>query len=237
MRKKKTAEHVNHERWLVSYADFITLLFAFFVVMYAIAMKDQKKAKDIAEAVRQALAQAGITSSATGGAASAPAQSGPSTILDKDVQKIAEVLRQELGGQISAGGNDPDPMQFQYQSSGLTMRLSANHFYAEGAAEMKSEALMALDRIAAALKNGTQQIRVEGHTDNQPVQSELYPTNWELSAARAAWVVRYLAAKHHIDPKRLSAAGYAEYRPLADNDSPRGRNANRRIEITVLGRE
>ncbi len=242
MRKKKTAEHVNHERWLVSYADFITLLFAFFVVMYAIAMKDQKKAKDIAAAVRQALAQAGITSTsgtgtAPGAGGTATPRGGESSIKDKDVQKIAQVLRESLGYEFRGASDYSDRMQFQYDANGLVLRLAANHFYEQGAAEVRPEALRVLDRIAAALKDGTQQIRVEGHTDDRPVQSELYPTNWELSAARAAWVVRYLAAKHHIDPKRMAAAGYAEYRPIADNDSEQGRAHNRRIEITVLGRE
>lgn len=237
--RRKQGEHVNHERWLVSYADFITLMFAFFVLMYAIAMKDKERLKAIADSVRAAMGAqvkgADVDAPAEVGASPSPAVSASPSPAPLDLQSMAGVLTEALASE--GGGPDfGDRVHVGLDERGLVIRLSASAFFDVGHAEVKAAALPLLDHIAAVVRGAGRSIRVEGHTDATPVASDDHATNWELSAARATWVVRYLVAKHGFDPKRMGAAAFAENQPLAPNDTEAGRAKNRRVEIVVLSK-
>ncbi|HRK01065.1 MAG TPA: OmpA family protein [Oligoflexia bacterium] len=250
---KRHPEHVNLERWLVSYADFITLLFAFFVVMYAISQSDLAKLKSVSESIREAfnaeaIDQQGKSSgktlnqfdpaSAQGGLLlDMPA--GKSNIMApdyEDLKRVADILEESVSYELG-DADIAEKMQIIYDDRGLVVRLSAKNFFEPGAADVKPEAVPILDQMAKVLKTAKRHIRVEGHTDDLAVKSDYYPSNWELSTARAAWVVRYLIQKYKFDPRYLTVAGYAEYHPIAPNKSEEGRAKNRRIEIVVLSKE
>lgn len=254
-RKKKHAEHVNHERWLVSYADFITLLFAFFVVMFAASNSDQKKAGQIATAVQVAFKEMAVftptgkvvplydngnlpsdTKRVIGNDHSAfdasqfvtsgkPTQ--PTSKALADIRSQLEVkLKEELAKRS---------VRISEDSRGLTVSLAEQGFFGPGSAVMPPAALAAVDRIAATLRPMGYSIRVEGHTDNTPIHTAQFPSNWELSTARATFLLQYLISTGNIPPDQLSAVGYGEYRPVASNDTAEGRAANRRVDLVVLG--
>lgn len=259
-RKKKHPEHVNHERWLVSYADFITLLFAFFVVMFAASNSDQKKAGKIAQAVQVAFKEMAVftptgkvvplyedgglpsdTKSVIGNAHSsfdstqfvasgkqgeAAKSSIPRATITEVKAQLQKVLKQEI---------EKNSVRLAEDSRGLTVSLAEAGFFDAGSAAMHPESLAVVDRIAETLRPQGYNLRVEGHTDNTPIHTAQFPSNWELSTARATFVLQYLIANTNIPPQQLSAVGYGEYRPVAANSTPEGRAANRRVDLVVLG--
>jgi chemotaxis protein MotB len=254
-RKKKHADHANHERWLVSYADFITLLFAFFVVLFAASNSDEKKAGKVAQAVQTAFRdmaifdpqgrvvplydERGLPSNATtviGNAhtpfgvtqfAEGSAGSGRDSPPIKEVRTSLEtLLKEEIAAQS---------VRLSEDSRGLTITLAEAGFFEPGSAVMPARALAVIDRIAATLRPLSYGIRVEGHTDNTPIHTAQFPSNWELSTARATSLLQYLITTSQIPAPRLSAVGYGEYRPAASNTTPEGRAANRRVDLVVLG--
>ncbi|RYZ99353.1 MAG: hypothetical protein EOP11_19565 [Proteobacteria bacterium] len=247
--KKKHPEHVNLERWLVSYADFITLLFAFFVVMYAMANQDKAKIKQVAESINRSFnGQSSMTDLGSGSKVtvfSNPASPMGQVIdnaagrtngkpeINPELQKIAERIEESLAYQLQTT-DLKDMLKMIYDDRGLVIRFSANKLFKAGQANVDKEYLPLIDKIAAILGGGTRVIRVEGHTDDQPLpQDSKFDTNWELSTARATWIVRYMKAKFNIPTGRLSAAGYAEGQPLSSNKTEEGRALNRRVEIVV----
>lgn len=230
-KRRESGESGGHERWLVSYADFITLLFAFFVVMYAIAMDDKTKAEKIAESIREALSAAGIDAPA-GTEGKTKKQPAPSA-FSKELSQIEELFKESFTAE-PVPHFAPGDISVAQDHRGVTVRISATAFYKRGEVLVRPEGVPVLDRIALLLKKSTREIRVEGHTDVQPMASSEYATNWELSAARAAWVVRYLISKHGLEPQRLSAAGFAGYHPLAVTEDSAFKK-NNRIEVVVLG--
>lgn len=247
---KKSHEHSNHERWLVSYADFITLLFAFFVILYASSNRDNDKLKKVGESIEKAFGGSSMQGNMSGGNAIAPfdpntMQGGGALDLptanknqktQDELKKLGEELEQTV---ILELGKKPDDekMQIFMDERGLVVRLMANDFFLASEAHVRKEALPVLDKMAKILKTAPEHIRIEGHTDSSKLISENYASNWELSTARATWVVRYLIKKFDFDPMRLEAAGLAEYHPIAPNDTEQGRAKNRRIEIIVLSKE
>lgn len=252
-RKRKHAEHVNHERWLVSYADFITLLFAFFVVMFAASNTDKKKAGQVAQAVQVAFAELAAFSpsgkvvpmSDSGGLANDTKNvignensqfdstrlvggnkgEAPKTISEVRAQ-LESVLKEELA---------KNNVRLTEDSRGLTVSLAEAGFFGPGSAVMHPDALSVVQRIAATISPLPYSLRVEGHTDNVPIHTAQFPSNWELSTARATFLLQYLISQAGISPNRMSAVGYGEYRPVAPNDSVEGRSANRRVDLVVLG--
>ncbi|MGE4232932.1 MAG: flagellar motor protein MotB [Bacteriovoracia bacterium] len=250
---KKHPEHVNLERWLVSYADFITLLFAFFVILYATSKTDAAKFKAVADSIKAAFSadfvdQAGKSGGKTlnqfdetlplgGLVMDMPMGKTNIKVPDNaELKRLADILEESLSYEL--GITDiAEKMQLIYDDRGLVVRLTAKGFYEPGSAIVRKDSLPMLDQMAKVLKTVRKQIRVEGHTDNSKPGNGKFQTNWELSTARAAWLVRYLIKKFHFNPKQLSAAGYAEYRPVASNDRPEGRERNRRIEIVVFGKD
>ena len=254
-RRNKKKAHANHERWLVSYADFITLLFAFFVVLYASSQADQKKAAQVAASIKGAFQQLGVF---TGSAPSDIGIPGSPGILNPNltdaplkVVKVASASEKDHGA--AAGfGVDVDALRRQLETAlgdeirqhevqmrvtpeGLVVSLREVGFFNSGDAELLDNGHATLTRIATILGGRGFEIRVEGHTDNVPVHNSRFKSNWELSTARATTVVSLLIERHGFDPSLISAAGYSEYRPLADNDTSQGRAANRRIDLVVVG--
>lgn len=245
MAKKKhhAEEHENHERWLVSYADFITLLFAFFVVMYSVSRVDNKRVQQASESIKWAMHFEG-----TGGIGQMPIFEGPAsaqsivTLGTPSKSNIAqyeavEVLRRRLERRVHSLLSEPasvgNAVRVIAEGGRLTLRLSATHFFDGGSAAVRPDALTALDAIATELAALGRPIRIEGHTDDSQTTGPRFRNNWELSAARAASVTAYLEGAHEIKPELLSATGFASTRPIATNETPEGREANRRIEMSI----
>lgn len=256
-RRRRQRAHSNHERWLVSYADFITLLFAFFVVLYASSQVDQRKVGKLALAIQVAFEDLGVF----------PVSSTqvPLDMNDpmpfSNVQAIENVKRNTELGRISpsteaalaAASEEADLSTLQSElqiamrhemalhevamhreTEGLVVSLREFGFFASGSAVIKPEALPALNRIASILSVRTYRLRIEGHTDNVPIHTAQMVSNWELSTARATELIRLLIVGHRFAPERLSAAGYAEFHPVASNLTAQGRAQNRRVDIVIL---
>ena len=246
-RKKKPPEHENHERWLISYADFITLLFAFFVVMFASSQADKGKAQQMSEAVKNALE------------GTHPAQS-PATVLGGSVddkgkgsaqmkgpagmaatkKKIEEaeltpsynVLNQELNKEIAGG-----QIQVTMQSRGLVVSFAQEALFPSGNDEVSSKALTGLQKVASAIGKVPNPVRLEGHTDSRKIKTSRFKSNWELSAARSIALLEILSTKFGLPRSRMSIAGYADTAPVAANDTEVGRAKNRRVDIVLLNEQ
>jgi chemotaxis protein MotB len=252
MSKKKHPEHVNHERWLVSYADFITLLFAFFVVLFASSQSDKKKAQKLGEAISHAFTYDGIfdqhskTPPISDDAAS-PSEAPPvpialalptavaEAIQQQQIQQFKEVERKIedlVEAKAAAKLIPPNAVELHLGEEGLVVSLREAGFFNSGSAEVRPEAVDILRSIAATLPRHS--MRVEGHTDNRPIHTAQFATNWELSTARAAGIARFLIQQGVVDPTQISASGYAEFHPVASNDTDEGRRQNRRVDIILL---
>ncbi len=244
-RKKKHAEHENHERWLVSYADFITLLFAFFTTLYAISVVDAQKVAKVANSMQAAFGKATFQPGSrklnlhSGGipAGGSPAVISPISSKAGGGGTGRKVSLPALKSQLESAAilnRFSDKVQLLLDDRGLVVRLAEIGFYDSGSSDLKQDGLKIVDLLAAALSNLENDIRVEGHTDNVPIKTSKYPSNWELSTARATTLIEYFVGKHGFDPNRMSASGCGEFRPLADNDTPEHRALNRRVDIIVM---
>ncbi len=259
MRRKRPRPHSNHERWLVSYADFITLLFAFFVVLYASAQVDQRKVGRLALAIQVAFQELGVFPASTtqipmndsepmpfstvqaienakrnaelGRISSPPEDALGAASEEADLNNLQSELQQALKNEISS-----HTVALHRENDGLVISLREFGFFDSGSAALKPSAMPALDRIASILALRTCRLRIEGHTDNVPIHTPQMASNWELSTARSTELVRLLIQRHSFAPSRLSAAGYAEYHPIASNNTPQGRAQNRRVDLVVLNR-
>lgn len=218
----------NHERWLLTYADLITLLLAFFIVMYSMSRIDAKKFGEVAKALQGVLrGSTGIIPERSIANLGQQLGGGPMKIGDlrlmqtKLKQAIAEVgLEKEITPIID--------------ERGLVVHVTESALFDAARADLKPTARPALDLVARALAGLANSVRIEGHTDSRPISTARFPSNWELSTARAATVVRYFIEQHKWLPYRISALGYGEYRPLVRNDSPANMAKNRRVDIVVL---
>jgi chemotaxis protein MotB len=255
-RRRRHRAHSNHERWLVSYADFITLLFAFFVVLYASSQVDKRKVGRVAMSIQVAFQEMGVFPAATteipldsnkpmpfstvqaieqmknetetGRTASPPED--PVVARDQvDLNTLQSELQEALQNEISL-----NQVALHRETEGLVVSLKEFGFFNSGSTTIKRESLPALDRIASILAVRNWRLRIEGHTDNQPIHTPQIASNWELSTARATEVVRFLIINHRFAPERLSAAGYAEFHPVASNLTANGRAQNRRVDIVIL---
>jgi chemotaxis protein MotB len=228
-RKKKHEEHENHERWLVSYADFITLLFAFFVVMYSISSVNEGKFRVVSQSIVEALNPM-INMSATTLRFHPENQGGPisNRAISIDMQvykKLSEAIQAtDTKGRVKVAQGE----------RGVTISITDTTLFMPGEAVVLSEATETLIRVAAVLKDFPHQIRVEGHTDNVPIHTKEFPTNWELSASRALNITRFLAEGGYLPAERLAASGYGEFHPIASNDTPEERSQNRRVELVII---
>jgi chemotaxis protein MotB len=236
MKRRHRATCVSHERWLVSYADFITLLFAFFVVLYATAQVDRKKVGQLSAAIQVAFEQLGMFQ--PGPAQPIPAvitpvqTSKPSSntaLVPQDMQALKHELDVLLAHEISK-----QEVALHITPDGLVLSLRELGFFESGSAVIRPQAEAAFAKIAGVLTQHSYAIRIEGHTDTVPIHTAKFRSNWELSTARATEIVRLLIVQYSYDPARLAAAGYAEFHPVADNRTVDGRQTNRRVDLVVL---
>jgi len=258
-RRKRAPGHANHDRWLVSYADFITLLFAFFVVLYASSQVDKRKVGRLALAIQVAFQEMGVFQASTtevpidandpmpfspaqaiensertaslGRIASHPDRSLGTNVENGDLARLQKELETALSEEINR-----QEIAMRREPDGLVISLREVGFFESGSARMKAASEAAFDRIAAMLRQRDYRLRIEGHTDNAPIHTAQFPSNWELSTSRATEIVRLLIVRDGFSPDRLSAAGYAEYHPVTTNLTAEGRGMNRRVDIVILGR-
>lgn len=252
--KKEPEPHVNHERWLVSYADFITLLFAVFVVLYAMGQSDKKKVEEVMQAIQQSfgMASAGATAPKVNVIASQAITVIPSlkpelTISpmgrtrsgqaktraeEKDFRQIKSAVDAYL---IKQGAQSKVTLEITRR--GLIVSLKEAGFFNSGQANIKPEAYEMINTIAEVMTQYNNPMRLEGHTDNVPINTAQFPSNWELSTARATNGLKYLLKNFNVDANKISATGYAEFRPIADNATPDGRARNRRVDLVMLSGE
>ena len=219
-KNKHGGGHDNAERWLLTYADVITLLLALFIFLYSISTINVVKLTAFSTSFRELFGMGKIPQSSTSG-------SGGTSFLPEQnaIVKLQQQLEAEFKDLIEGGMVD-----IEKTDEGLALRLNDKVVFGIASAEVSVEAESILDNVGKYLTNLPNDIRIEGHTDNLAMSpGSKYPTNWELSGARAASVVRYMIEHDNIEPKRLSLAGYAEYKPVSDNNSD-----NRRVEIVVL---
>lgn len=245
-RKHDSEEHENAERWLVSYADFITLLFAFFVVLYATSNQNIEKEKEFEESIRENMKlPAAMGAGAGGGAgdASTATLGSPTSGLESPSganSKLANAadMQESLEKEITQKMTEDEKKivtSLRHDMFGVRMSLAASSFFPAGSAKLKREALPTLDKIAQLLKSNQAKLLVEGHTDDQPLApGSEFASNWELASARATQVVRYFTKVQQIPASRLAAVSYADQRPLAPNVDEASRSRNRRIEILVI---
>jgi chemotaxis protein MotB len=240
-RARKVEEHENHERWLVSYADFITLLFAFFVVMYAISTLNEGKYRVLADSLIHAFRNDPVVTAQSTGLA--PINRTTAALPVRAPQQRIDPLRKEKAAKLmDLASRIQDALQPLVQKGqvrltqlphGLAVEISASVLFAPAQAALQPESVAALSAVAELLASGTQEIRVEGHTDNLPIASAVFPSNWELSSARASSVVRLFLATG-VPAARLVAVGYADNRPVEANDTVEGRARNRRVTLMIL---
>jgi chemotaxis protein MotB len=232
-RKKKHPEHVNHERWLISYADFITLLFAFFVVMFAVSQVDSKKVGRFTESFSKAV---GIEVFPLSGTGLLPGTENP--VIEHVEGTQSDLLPDELEGlkaelvKSAESTDDMKGLQILKHRNELVLRMPENIVFASGDDSVKEQAARVLHAIAQELKARPVDVRVEGHTDNRPINTPRFHSNWDLSTARATAVIMRLS-NEGIASNRLSAAGYGEFRPVASNAADDGRKQNRRVDLVV----
>lgn len=221
-RRRRGTRAPSRDRWLVSYADFITLLFAFFVVMYSAAQLDKRRAGQLATAIQTAFTQYGSlppVPSDAGGLSHAGANDSQ-TLLKNQIER-------SLSAEIANGD-----IAVRTSDEGLVISLREVGFFDTGSDEIKASSATALARLAQLLRQGNSKIRIEGHTDNVPIRNARFLSNWDLSTARATATVRLLI-QYGLDPARMSVSGYAEFHPIASNDTAEGRGKNRRVDIVV----
>jgi chemotaxis protein MotB len=276
-RRKRHEEHDNHEAWAIPYGDLVTLLLAFFVVMYAMSTVNEGKYRVLSDSLSEAFngaphapravsdadgtgsrvelprsqvrrlisaelpglpvssaeaATAHATSTAPATKASATAAAavaaGPDTAGNAELSRVADEVTNAMGALVAAG----EVKVRRYQNS-VAVDISSDILFSSGVARLAPAAVPALQHLADALKPFTNAIRVEGHTDDVPIRTTEFLSNWELSAARAATVV-HLFMDRGIAPDRLAVMGFGQYRPTASNQSVAGRNANRRVAVIIL---
>ena len=224
----------SHDRWLISYADFITLLFAVFVVLYAASKAEQKKESAVSDSISAAFRTLGIFGDAKRLPGSNSSDSGtdkPLLPMNIVMGKIQHGMEQLLSNQVAQ-----HTVSIHMGRDGLVISLREAGFFDSGSANPKPASIATLRQIASALGSTPYSLRIEGHTDNIPIHTTEFDSNWELSAARATHIAHLFLDLKAMPPERMSAAGYAEFHPVAGNDTPEGRAQNRRVDLVVLPR-
>lgn len=273
-RKKRVEEHVNHERWLVSYADFITLLFAFFVVMYSISSVNEGKYRVLSDTLEAVFTdparskdpiQVGDLLRGEGKQTAEPkAKENPINVLELTPIEMPTPLPPDILPSELIDNNTPPPVDdeiirtikdiskqlnkaladlianddviIKQGEDWLELEMKSNVLFYSGEARLETTAVPIIGKVATILSTSANPIQVEGFTDNNPINTPKFPSNWELSAARAASVV-HLLDRYGLDPSRMSAIGYGEFQPIADNSTEEGRQKNRRVVLVVLGKK
>lgn len=224
--RRRSGGHENQERWLLTYADLITLLLVFFIVLYSISKADSDKFQRFSSSV-QAAFNVNVT-------ANPPAPSGYSG-LENDPRFMSYLtIRSQVMALIGRLALGSDAANVELTSEGIVIHISDSVLFPPGEAQLRPDATRVLDGLASIIGPLPNQIRIEGHTDNVPPTDSRYPDNWTLSAMRAVSAIRYLTDLRGIPPQRLAAVGYGEFRPLADNSTLEGRRKNRRVDFVIV---
>ena len=235
--KKRQEKPENSERWLLTYSDLITLLMALFVILYASSNVDSKKYKQLSDSFRQAFYVSGIfENSGPKGEDVIDGESGPvidSTLGEETEEEKLEDVKAQVD-KIVENSDLKGRITTSIEERGLSISFSDNVFFDTGQAILKEDFKNDLMSISKVLNEMDNYIRIEGHTDNVIISNELYHSNWQLSSIRASNVAEFLVNDGNINPNRVSAVGYGEYRPLQSNDSEDGRAQNRRVDIVIL---
>ena len=229
-RRRIAYDHENHDRWLISYADFITLLFAFFVVMYAISAVNESKYRVLASSLGDAFGRAPVA-----GEVPPPSSPGQPSRTSPNVQeeqahmtKMASTLLDVMAPLVKEG-----KVRVTQSRRGVSIEINANVLFEPGRAELQPGSLTVLRAVADKLRNEPFNLEITGHTDLLPISNSVFASNWELSAVRATSVVRLLA-ENGIAPERMLAIGREASKPIAPNNTPEGRSRNRRVELMIL---
>jgi chemotaxis protein MotB len=242
-RRKKHEEHESHDRWLVSYADFITLLFAFFVVLYATSTQNEDKEKQFEDSIR---AKFHMVAVGFGGNAAPNMGAGPTgqvfdplELLQRrrvGTDDLEDYVSKLLDKNLNAQEKKEAIAGVRKDAIGVRITLAASTFFPPGSAKLKQPAVKVLNILAKILKSANRQVIIEGHTDNKPVVGNQFESNWELASIRATTVVRYLINVYQMDPTKLGAVSYGDTRPLVPNTTEENRAKNRRIEIIIVNK-
>lgn len=225
-RRKKESCDENLDRWLLTYADLITLLLAFFIVMYSMSQVDAKKFGKMAEALNGIL---------KGGDQIIDSGELNEEISGHGLLKLGNLrmIQQKIEEKFSKLGREEE-LQTEITERGLVVHIMESALFREGSSVLENRAVEILDLVYARIKDLPNHVRVEGHTDDRPINTPKFPSNWELSAARATEVVRYFIDNHAMPPDKVSALGYGKYRPIRANNSIENRAKNRRVDIVVM---
>lgn len=226
--RRRTEPAVSHERWLVSYADFITLLFATFTMLYAMSTVDAQKFRQFVQSMNIAFDKGQAVPRGLNAIMPSDKGVGEGGIADGMAElqrKVTERLREAI---------DAELVEVERDARGLVISIREAGSFTTGSADLSSAATEVLDRVSGVIASTTNAVRIEGHTDDVPINTARYQSNWELSTARATNVISFLASRENVSSSRLSAAGYAEFHPRAPNDSPANRARNRRVDIVIL---
>lgn len=229
-RKKKAHAKENAERWLLTYADLITLLMVFFVLLFAMSTVDKKKYQELAGSLSKAFNVTVLQGQQPVAVTDSSSAAGPSVIEQQNFQQIMKAIQQ-----FESAHNIPsNQISVKMNGEGIGITVSGVLLFYNGTNQIKPDGVLLLRQLGPILTGISNQIRVEGHTDDIPTDSATYPTNWELSAARAVSVTRYLIEQDSLQPTRLSAVGYGQFQPIVPDDTRDHREMNRRAVIQIL---
>ncbi len=227
MKKNHSGEHDNLERWLLTYSDLITLLLGLFVILYASSQVDMKKYQQVVSAFENVFGGGSTAGTLPGenGVMTSPVQVPPG----KASQQLERKVESVVGSEMKEGG-----VMITTDERGVTVHFLEKFMFATGRAGIKPQAIPALDTLGFLLESIPNQFRIEGHTDDTPIHSAKYPSNWHLSVARALTVGYYLLQHYKIRPEKVAIVGYGQYHPLVPNDTPQHKAENRRVDIVIL---
>ncbi len=212
-------DYIN--RWVISYADFVTMLLALFMVLYAAHSMGKNEVKNVNESLKDIFT-------------SKPAIEKQISTPEEKTENPEVLEQDEIVKKLKSGDISDDSVKIVKEKRGVVIRLNDTMLFDPGSAIIKSEARAELDKIAKSLETFQNPVVIEGHTDSMPIKNEKYPSNWELSTARATNIISYLTQTKKFPPGRLSAVGYGEYMPVDKNDTPAGRAKNRRVDIVIM---
>ena len=236
-RRRIATDHENHERWLISFADFVTLLFAFFVVMYAISAVNENKYRVLASSLGDAF---GRTPSRDAAVPQLPNMTLPPEVQQRTLKQQQALEEQAHMTEVASNLLDvmaplvkEGKVRVTQSRRGVSIEINANVLFAAGQADLEPQSLTVLRAVAQHLSKEPFNLEITGHTDNVPISNSAFASNWELSAVRATSVVRLLA-ENGIAPARLFAIGREASQPIASNDTAEGRARNRRVELMIL---
>jgi len=227
-RRRERNSGPSKDRWVIPYADFVTLLFAFFTALYAVTSADPAKLPTVAAAMREAVSGGpGVLAGGDQPLEPVDGQS-PAPPAAATAEDLRDAIERQLQDDLAS-----KRLELLDDRRGLVLAIPEAFSFDNGSADLSPASAALMARVGAVLLGVPNGIRVEGHTDNTPIRTSLFASNWELSTARATRVVAYFVSAG-VPASRLSAAGYSEFHPRADNSSPEGRSRNRRVDIVIL---